>query len=613
MTNTGIGTSSPISLLNVSGGPVESPNYGTLSLGGAPFDGTTSGHFAGSSIGTSLAINESGGYTGTLADFQIAGNSKFSVDSDGDINIPSGGYYNYGGAHLAYEQTSLHDYYFGEAGNMTETGNSNIGTGLSSLVFVTTGSLDSAYGVESLAHDTTGGSNTAVGYNSLVSLTTGTQDVGIGYNSGGDLTTGSNNTFIGTDGTSVGITTGSYNTIIGSEVTGLSSSLSNNIILADGAGNIRAQSDSSGNWTFTGTPTLPAFSGASDCTGTSSALGTTSAGVVFCNSPVSDQRLKTDITSLDTTTGLAAVEQLNPVSFYWQDTSIPETSSTQEQYGFIAQQVGQVLPNLVFMSPATPLTPGGTYTLNYQGLTAVAIQAIKELDTKVTLMQSIDPTVNGSLASLIVQFLQNAVVNIKDLTVNTLHIDGDVCIDSTCVTKDQFKQLLLSAGATSSSSTVDTTGSSSTTEPSSTTSSSASTSGDSSSSASGTTSSTNDASTAVGTSDSTAGTDSTSTSTTTPSGDTTSGTTSDGSTSSTSGTTSSSTQTTETADSTTTTADSSPATPTDSTTAAPDSTSTTSNGTSTPPSTNTSGGTSSSSTSSDSTGSTPPTSGTTGS
>jgi hypothetical protein len=60
----------------------------------------------------------------------------------------------------------------------------------------------------------------------------------------------SNNTALGYN-TGLGITTGSGNTIIGANVTGLSANLTNNIILANGTGAIKAQHDGT-NWTLTG-------------------------------------------------------------------------------------------------------------------------------------------------------------------------------------------------------------------------------------------------------------------------------------------------------------------------------------------------------------------------
>jgi len=94
--------------------------------------------------------------------------------------------------------------------------------------------------------NTTGTYNTAVGYQSLYNNTTASYNVGLGYLAGYQVTTGAYNTIVGYY-TGVGLTTGNYNTIIGSQVTGLTSSLSNNVIIADGAGTQRIRVFSTGN------------------------------------------------------------------------------------------------------------------------------------------------------------------------------------------------------------------------------------------------------------------------------------------------------------------------------------------------------------------------------
>ena len=81
--NVGIGTSTPYGKLSVSGAPTASVNYGTLSIGGGAFDGSTAGKFAGSANGTSIAVDEVSGYTGNLMDLQVGGASKFNVDNAG--------------------------------------------------------------------------------------------------------------------------------------------------------------------------------------------------------------------------------------------------------------------------------------------------------------------------------------------------------------------------------------------------------------------------------------------------------------------------------------------------------------------------------------------------
>ena len=168
--------------------------------------------------------------------------------------------------------------------------------------------------------------------------------------------------------------------------------------------------------------------------GTCSFDGSASGGTCF-----SDERLKTNIADLPDE--LAQINQLRPVTYTWIDPKMPQTQNV----GLIAQEVQKVFPNLVGQVGDT-----GYLGVQYDGLIVPAVKAIQELDMKVEPLTSIDPTVNGSLASLIVQFLQNAVVSIKEATIGTLHIGDQVCADDVCVTKEQFKNLLLQAGGTSS-------------------------------------------------------------------------------------------------------------------------------------------------------------------
>lgn len=89
--NIGVGTTTPASRFHIGVSPTASANYGTLSLGGGAFDGTTSGYFGTASSsntnGTSLAINEASGYIGDLINLQKAGVSAFKVDALGNTTI----------------------------------------------------------------------------------------------------------------------------------------------------------------------------------------------------------------------------------------------------------------------------------------------------------------------------------------------------------------------------------------------------------------------------------------------------------------------------------------------------------------------------------------------
>jgi hypothetical protein len=115
----------------------------------------------------------------------------------------------------------------------------------------TAGSYNTAIGTSSLEGNTLGNNNTAIGRVSLYKNTIGEKNTGIGLKAGGDNITGSSNTYLGYN-SGLGITGGDNNTIIGANVTGLSSSLTNNIIIANGAGDgssIKARHDGT-SWTL---------------------------------------------------------------------------------------------------------------------------------------------------------------------------------------------------------------------------------------------------------------------------------------------------------------------------------------------------------------------------
>ena len=152
-----------------------------------------------------------------------------------------------------------------------------------------------------------------------------------------------------------------------------------------------------------------------------SGIQSSAAGVLSCYS--SDERIKQNIITLATSSGLDLIDQLNPVTFSYKDPN----QAGGVQYGFIAQDVQGILPGLVATSSyITPWTPDGTLTLNYQGLIAPLVEAVKELGNKV---KSIMAWFGGDGSKMTIQ--------------------GDVCVDNVCITKEQFKAMLQNAGTAS--------------------------------------------------------------------------------------------------------------------------------------------------------------------
>lgn len=97
-----------------------------------------------------------------------------------------------------------------------------------------------------------------------------------------------------------------------------------------------------------------------------------SAGGVWTNA--SDRRLKTNIKPL--TYGLPEVLKLNPVSYTFK-------ADNSRQIGFIAQEVREVMPELV-----TGDESGGKLGLSYGQLNAALVNAVKELTARVKKLEA---------------------------------------------------------------------------------------------------------------------------------------------------------------------------------------------------------------------------------
>jgi len=135
---------------------------------------------------------------------------------------------------------------------------------------------------------------------------------------------------------------------------------------------------------------------------------------------VSDARLKDVQFELDSGMALNLVTQLKPVSFKWK--SDPDG---QPVLGFLAQDVEQIIPNAV--SKVATANFSDQRTLDYNQLISVVIGAIKDLALKV--------------ANISKWFSVGG---------DQLHIQGEVCVDDICVSKDQFKQILIGSGGSAS-------------------------------------------------------------------------------------------------------------------------------------------------------------------
>ena len=167
----------------------------------------------------------------------------------------------------------------------------------------------------------------------------------------------------------------------------------------------------------------------------------------------SDQRLKDNVTGLDASSSLSAIRQLNPVSFDWNSFMVGNGASTSTQFGFIAQDVAKVFPNLVAQDAHT-----GYFKLDYQGLFAPIVAAIQALASKV------DELAN-TVAGFAERFVTKELVA-TNITADQIHFNNaqgqklstqQLCVGQTCVTESQLAAVLAATGQSSADSPSQTT------------------------------------------------------------------------------------------------------------------------------------------------------------
>jgi hypothetical protein len=358
--------------------------------------------------------------------------------------------------------------------NMNTSGNQNTAVGYAALTANTTGGGNAALGQWSLQGNQTGNNNEGIGYQALNSATSSSNNIAIGYQaaesisgatgqvggnntlvgyrSGYDITTGSNNISLGYfPTTGVGITTGSNNIMIGQDVRPPSQTASNQLNICNllyGTALGHGTTLSSGNVGIgTTTPdaklTVSANSGdvypdnnvfeiasstASATTTLFSIANTGNAVLAGTLTQNSDERLKTNIQSLNASSSLAAIDALNPVTFDW----VNGIFGVGDQLGFVAQDVQKLFPQLVSTTSPTAYTPNGTLGLNYSGLISPIVAAIRELDQQLTNLAN---TVAGFAQSITTHLLSADEVQTQQL-----------CINSTCIDQQQLAALLASQG-----------------------------------------------------------------------------------------------------------------------------------------------------------------------
>lgn len=246
--------------------------------------------------------------------------------------------------------------YTGSNSGQYSIGTMNTGIGSKALYSVIDGDYNTAVGTNSLFYTVNGNTNVGVGTFAGINNTSGTNNIFFGYSSGTKIDSGqplknpTDSIFIG-NSTRALVDDGVNEIVIGTSVVGLGS-----------------------NTISIGTPntTLTRVYGNLYATGEVTAYQT------------SDVRLKENITNVNNS--LKILDTLRPVTYNWNDVAkqINPTKTDDEDVGLIAQELEEVLPNLVHTMD------NGYKSIDYIKLIPYLIGAIKELKKEINLLNNID-------------------------------------------------------------------------------------------------------------------------------------------------------------------------------------------------------------------------------
>lgn len=263
------------------------------------------------------------------------------------------------------------------------TGEGNTALGRRALYSNTTANDNTAIGNQALYTNSTGTANVALGQNALVLNTTASYNTAIGYQAGYSSTVGTgNNTFLGYRA-GYSMTDGSYNTILGSQDTTLvggsynaligryanvQSSTTSYALVINTDNTARTDKGNGSGYIFTG--------GSMYQGNNSSSWAVTS-----------DQRLKKNI--VDNTDGLDKITAIQVRNFEYRlpeevDAELKATDAVEKtgvQIGVIAQELAQVLPDCVKQEST------GVFSVDTDNLTWYLVNAVKELNAKVTALE----------------------------------------------------------------------------------------------------------------------------------------------------------------------------------------------------------------------------------
>jgi hypothetical protein len=145
----------------------------------------------------------------------------------------------------------------------------------------------------------------------------------------------------------------------------------------------------------------------------------------------SDERVKTNIVDLDNSV-LDDLLNVRTVTYNWLG-----NPTGDQQIGFLAQNLEQYFPQLVATDSE------GMKSVYYAQMTPILVEAIRELDLKITNIETFATSMNTTFIDGVRTWLGDVGNGIEKIFAREINTEK-LCINQTCVTEDQLQQLLSS-------------------------------------------------------------------------------------------------------------------------------------------------------------------------
>jgi|GEM_PF-4124144 len=211
----------------------------------------------------------------------------------------------------------------------------------------------------------------------------------------------------------------------------------------DGSGNLTTNGSlgigTTSPWTKLGVNSTVSMPGlANDSTGYYVCLNTTTGQLATSTGACGASSIQYKENVEDLGYGLEDLLSLKPVSFDYKQSYI---KNAPRQIGFIAEEVDPIIPEVVQRDQS-----GEIQGLDYPKFTALIVKAIQELNTKLDTIISVMEDGTNGLKNLVLDSLTSTTVYTREITADKINVNGDICVNNTCITKDQFEAMILKSG-----------------------------------------------------------------------------------------------------------------------------------------------------------------------